>query len=80
MTSYLKVATQLLSSTSLDRNSLGNIYHYLIFCSTSGLYASSVFSLDYGSLPAACMSSNFYYKLDIVNNVRSWDFFILYGT
>lgn len=74
MASYLKVSTQLLSSTSLDCNS-PDIYQYLIFCSASGLSASIFYSLDHGSLvPAACMSGNFYYKLDIVNNVvRSLD-------
>lgn len=75
MASYLKVSIQLLSSTSLDCNSIDDIYEYLIFCSASGLSASIFYSLDHGSLvPAACMSGNFYYKLDIVNNVvRSLD-------
>lgn len=54
------------------------------FFSTSGLSASlgllTDFSLDYGSLfPAACMSGNVYYILDIVDNVtRSLGVFIAY--
>ena len=41
----------------------------------------TIFSVDYGSLfPAACMSSNFYYILDIVDNVtRSLDFLLSFA-